>query len=84
MSGHGSYSKTYTEDFYNAISKGKTRSEALTYASEQRDLRVDNKSVFVQRASFNLDSCKFLLPIRHYKFVKVFNKNNCMTDFHSE
>ena len=43
MSGHGSYSKTYTEDFNTAISKGKTRSEALTYASEQRDLRVENK-----------------------------------------
>ena len=42
MAGHGSYSKTYTEDFNTAISKGKTRSEALKYASEQRDLGVEN------------------------------------------
>ena len=42
MAGHGSYSKTYTEDYNTAISKGKTRSEALKYASEQRDLGVEN------------------------------------------
>ena len=69
MAGHGSYSKTYTEDFNTAISKGKTRSEALTYASEQRDLRIENKKKREEGYGVNYDDRGGLPKKLRYPFV---------------
>ena len=73
MSGHGSYSKTYTEDFNTAISKGKTRSEALTYASEQRDLRVENKKKREEGYGVNYDDRGGLPKKLRYPFSAIEN-----------
>ena len=73
MSGHGSYSKTYTEDFNTAISKGKTRSEALTYASEQRDLRIENKKKREEGYGVNYDDRGGLPKKLRYPFSAIEN-----------
>ncbi len=75
-----------TVDSLRKISLFKYTSSNFHLNQGFHDLRFDNKSVVAHQASFNLKSCKFLLPIRHYKFVKVFNNSlasSSVSGYHS-